>query len=69
MQSSYFNNKGFNVKKSCESCGAIFQSSLLDDEIYCENCRDDEGSQGYSYNDSYDDIVNSSARTSPVFYD
>ena len=69
-----YNIKGLNVKKSCQSCQAIFQSSLLDDEVHCENCRDDEGvnkdySYGNTYGNAYDDIVNTSCRTSPVFYD
>lgn len=67
---SHYTIKGLDVKKSCKSCGAIFQSSLLDDEVYCDNCRDDENNfEGYNYNHQYDDIVNTSCRTSPVFYD
>lgn len=78
---SHYNIKGLTVKKSCKdrtlltnrtckSCQAIFQSSLLDDEVYCENCKDDEGgNKDYSYGNPFDDIVNTSCRTSPVFYD
>jgi len=60
----------YNIKRSCKSCKAIFQSSVLDDEIYCNNCREDSTELDvYSSERDYDDIVNTSCRTSPVFYD
>jgi len=76
------NRVNFNIKKYCESCNAIFQSSALDNEIYCENCREDSTELDAHASDrdwDWDDIVNfssntrllgeGSCRTSPVFYD
>ena len=64
------NRVNFNIKKYCESCNAIFQSSALDNEIYCENCREDSTElDAYASDRDWDDIVNFSCRTSPVFYD
>lgn len=63
-------NVSYNIKKSCRCCKAIFQSSVLDDTSYCKNCREDEdASDVHSSERDYDDIVNNSCRTSPVFYD
>ena len=62
-----YNIKEYPIKKVCESCGAIFQSSLLDDEIYCKNCKD-LSNDDFTYND-YSEFVNNSCRTVPVFYD
>lgn len=64
-------NVNFNIKKKCKSCNAIFQSSALDNEIYCNNCKEDEDAlDEYSSSRDWDDIVSfTSCRTSPVFYD
>lgn len=61
----------YNVKRVCKSCKATFQSSVLDNEIYCSNCRDieDDTLDVYTSSREWDDIVNTSCRTSPVFYD
>lgn len=63
-------DREFLTNRHCKSCKAIFQSSILDDTIYCDNCREDEDSLDvYSSSRDWDDIVNTSCRTSPVFYD
>lgn len=70
----------YHTKKHCKSCKAIFQSSILDDTIYCDNCREDSTElDAYASDRDWDDIVNfssntrllgeGSCRTSPVFYD